>query len=74
MAGSDIVSVTLVNVDDRRPAPRGQATVEDRILHLVGNISYGLIFNNIYTSVDDKNSTEAMRTLGLFISSLPKSL
>ena len=67
--------MALVNVDQRCPVPKCEATITDRVPHLVRNSTVGNLLNDPYcTSVEDKNSTEAIRMWGLFFSSLPRSL
>ena len=68
-------NLALVNVDQRCPVPKCEATITDRVPHLVRNSTVGNLLNDPYcTSVEDKNSTEAIRMWGLFFSSLPRSL
>ena len=62
------------NVDQRRPVPKCEATITDRVPHLVRNSTVGNLLIDPCTSVEDKNSTEAIRMWGLFFSSLPRSL
>ena len=54
--------------------PKCEATITDRVPHLVRNSTVGNLLIDPCTSVEDKNSTEAIRMWGLFFSSLPRSL
>ena len=67
-------NLALVNVDQRCPVPKCEATITDRVPHLVRNSTVGNMLIEPCTSVEDKNSTEAIRMWGLFFSSLPRSL
>ena len=59
---NDKKNLALVNVDQRCPVPKCEATITDRVPHLVRNSTVGNLLNDPYcTSVEDKNSTEAIR-------------